>query len=125
MLVFGKYLLVGVVNTLIGFGFIFLFVFLGLGAELANLLGYCIGITCSYFLNKYFTFKARAKNDFLKFILSMLLAYGVNLLVLIVCFRFLSWDIYLSQCLAGVSYTLVGFLLSKGFVWGKGQNQNT
>ena len=125
MLVFGKYLLVGVVNTLIGFGFIFLFVFLGLEAELANLLGYCIGITCSYFLNKYFTFKARAKNDFLKFILSMVLAYGVNLLVLIVCFRFLSWDIYLSQCLAGVSYTLVGFLLSKGFVWRKGQHQNT
>ena len=125
MLVFGKYLLVGVVNTFIGFGFIFLFVFLGIGAELANLLGYCIGIACSYFLNKYFTFKAQAKNDFLKFTLSMTLAYGVNLLVLIVCFRFLSWDIYLSQCFAGASYTLVGFLLSRGFVWRKGQNQNT
>ena len=113
----GKYLLVGVVNTGVGFGAIFLLIFWGLLPELANLLGYVIGILCSYTLNRTFTFQSKKKGDFLPFILSMGIAYVLNLLAFVLFFRGIGINVYLSQILAGAVYTLGGFLLSKFFVW--------
>lgn len=110
----------GVINTFIGFGLIFLLTFCGLVPELANLLGYCVGIICSFFLNNAITFsgqKTKKVQGFFRFALSMGIAYLVNLATLFVGYRFLGINVYLSQILAGGSYTLCGFLLSKFFVW--------
>ncbi|PAF47382.1 hypothetical protein BKH46_04700 [Helicobacter sp. 12S02634-8] len=110
-----RYLLVGGVNTALGFGVIFALMYVGWGAELANLLGYICGLICSYLLNKTFTFKSKNphKRDFLRFLLAMGIAYGVNLLILLVCYRLLHINAYLSQIIAGVAYTLSGYCLSK------------
>lgn len=112
-----KYLLVGVLNTLIGFGTIFLLIFVGVLPELANFLGYVIGIICSYFLNKTFTFKSQKSGDFLPFVLSMIIAYVLNFIAFVILFRLLGVNVYVSQIIAGGIYTLSGFLLSKFFVW--------
>lgn len=114
------YCLVGVINTLIGFGVIFLLIFLGILPEVANLLGYCVGIICSFFLNNAITFsqtRVEKKRGLPKFILSMGVAYLVNLIVLSVSYRFFGINIYFAQIFAGASYTLCGFLMSKIFVW--------
>ncbi|ASM35566.1 GtrA-like protein [Campylobacter sputorum subsp. bubulus] len=39
-----KYLLVGVLNTIVGFGIIFGLMFLGVSPEISNLSGYLVGI---------------------------------------------------------------------------------
>lgn len=116
---FIKYLLVGVANTIIGFGIIFIMMFCGFSPEVSNLVGYIVGIFVSYVLNKYFTFKKnkKSKKEFFKFALSMLIAYLLNFLTLLICYRILNIDKYLSQIIAGVIYTLSGFIFSKFYAF--------
>lgn len=117
---FFLYCLVGVLNTFVGFGIIFALTFLGILPELANFLGYCMGIICSFFLNNKITFaknNVKKSQGLLKFSFSMGVAYLLNLLVLFLSYRFFGLNVYFSQILAGVSYTLCGFVLSKSFVW--------
>ncbi len=111
------YLLIGCINTCIGFGFILLFIYLKIPPELSNFLGYLIGISCSYLLNHFFNFKTKPKHTFFKFIISMLIAYLINLFVLILLFRIWGLNVYVAQIFAAISYTIAGFLLSKFFVW--------
>ena len=55
---FWKFILVGVLNTIVGMGLQFLFFNLcNWGEWSSSLLGYFLGSVLSYFLNKYFTFK--------------------------------------------------------------------
>ncbi|TLD83887.1 GtrA family protein [Helicobacter sp. MIT 11-5569] len=114
------YGIIGIFNTFIGMGTIFLLTYLGTRAELANFLGYILGIYCSYYLNSRFTFKANSNTKgLIKFFLTMGIAYLINLIVLILCFRILLLNVYIAQFLACLSYTIFGFLLSKIFVFNK------
>lgn len=116
---FIKYGIIGVFNTLVGFGIIFFLFFLGVYPELSNFIGYVIGFFVSYFLNKKYNFKSENshKKDLPKFLLSMSLAYILNLLVLIICYRYLDVNVYISQILAGTVYVLTGYILSKIWVF--------
>lgn len=114
------YLTIGLINTFVGYGVIFaLMFFANYSPEKSNFLGYLVGFFVSYILNKNLNF--RSKNSHLyelpKFLLSMALAYFSNLLTLIVSYRFLKIDEYLSQILAGGMYVVVGYTLSKYFVF--------
>lgn len=115
---FIKYLLVGILNTIVGFGSIFILMFAGVGAYISNMLGYAFGIVFSYFMNKNFTFKSKNKSNihFIKFVLAMLIAYGLNLLSLYLALNLII-NPYIAQCLAGVVYTISGYLLSRFFVF--------
>lgn len=110
-----KYLLVGILNTIVGFGAIIIFMFIGILPEIANLLGYFIGIIFSYFLNKHFTFQSQNshKKDFIRFAASMGAAYLINLAVFILAFRIFLIDKYISQIIASIFYTISGYVLSK------------
>lgn len=79
-----RFLLVGVVNTLVGAGVMFLLYNLaGCSYWLSSAANYIVGGVVSYFLNKYYTFKntERSWRQVLRFALSVavcwLLAYGV------------------------------------------------
>ena len=117
---FLRYCLIGGINTIVGFGIIFILMALGLIAEVANFIGYCAGIIVSFTLNKHFTFKANRNYAFLRFCLAMGSAYVLNLLVLIICYRGFHLNAYIVQILAGIIYTISGFLLSKYFAFRTG-----
>lgn len=90
---FWKFLLVGVLNTIIGNGLMFVFynftplqnAYWGIidGYWVSSALGYIIGSIASYFLNKHFTFKNTEKGikPVLRFSINIavcyLLAYGL------------------------------------------------
>lgn len=116
---FIKYLIVGVFNTLVGFGVIFILMHIGLLPEMANFIGYLCGIIVSFVLNKYFTFKSKnyLKKEFIKFVASMGIAYLINLLVLIVLYRYFGVNEYISQIIAGIFYTISGYILSKFYAF--------
>jgi putative flippase GtrA len=60
MKTFGRYLLVGLLNTGLGYAIIFGCMYgLGLSPVLSNALGYGLGMSISYFLNRSFTFRAK------------------------------------------------------------------
>lgn len=114
---FLKYGLIGIFNTLVGYGLTFYLFYINIIPELANFFGYFFGFFVSYFLNKRYNFKSKNshKRDMPRFILSMLIAYSVNLLILSILYRFFEVNVYASQIVAGVFYVLVGYWLSK--IW--------
>lgn len=116
---FLKYGLIGIFNTLVGYGLTFYLFYVGIVPEIANFLGYFIGFFVSYFLNRKFNFKSNNehKKDLPKFIASMGSAYVVNLVMLFLCYRIFEINVYLSQIVAGVFYILVGYLMSKFWVF--------
>lgn len=111
---FLNYSFIGLINTFIGYFIIFYLTYLNLLPEIANLLGYLTGFVLSYILNKKYNFKSKEnyKKDLTKFFFSMSIAYMINLLVLIILFRFLEINIYLSQIISGIVYLCSGFILS-------------
>ena len=79
-----RFLLVGVVNTMVGAGIMFLLYNLaGCSYWLSSAANYIVGGVVSYFLNKYYTFKntERSWKQVLRFALNVavcwLLAYGI------------------------------------------------
>ena len=79
-----RFLLLGVVNTLVGAGIMFLLYNLaGCSYWLSSAANYIVGGVVSYFLNKYYTFKntERSWKQVLRFALNVavcwLLAYGI------------------------------------------------
>lgn len=113
-----KYLMVGILNTIVGFGIIFGLMLLGVSPEISNISGYAVGIIFSYFMNKFFTFKSKTKNkiEFIKFIISMLIAYILNFTTLKICLN-LGINPYICQILSNIIYTASGFLISKFWVF--------
>ncbi len=115
MIEFMRYCLVGVINTIIGFGLVLLFSLVFI-PELANSLGYGIGICISYVLNSYFTFRGK-KGSLARFFICALLAYGLNLFVLFLLYRVLGYEAIIAQVCAAATYTICSFLLSRYFAF--------
>lgn len=75
---FIKFLLVGVVNTIVGAGTMFLLYNLcNWSYWWASAANYVVGGICSYFLNKFFTFKDNSKSikQIVLFILNLFICY--------------------------------------------------
>lgn len=77
---FWKFIMVGILNTIVGMGLQFLFFNLfGWGEWISSIAGYILGSILSYFLNKYFTFKNKEKGwkPIAKFALNIAVCYGL------------------------------------------------
>lgn len=75
-----KFVLVGIINTLVGNGVMFLlYNFCGVGYTVSTVANYVVGSIVSYFLNKYYTFKQTKKSlkEVLKFILTIAVCYVI------------------------------------------------
>lgn len=77
---FWKFILVGILNTVVGMGLQFLFFNLcGWNEWISSLIGYILGSILSYFLNKYFTFKTRTRAGNQSLNLHSILQYATDL----------------------------------------------
>ncbi len=81
---FLKFILVGVINTIVGTSVMFLsYNLLGFSYWVSSAANYVIGSIVSYFLNKYYTFKVKKRSwkYIIKFVANIsvcyLLAYGI------------------------------------------------
>ena len=77
---FLKFVLVGVVNTVVGTAVMFLaYNLLHLSYWISSAANYIVGSICSYFLNKYFTFqnKERSVRQIIRFVVNITLCYLV------------------------------------------------
>lgn len=123
---FLKYGIIGVFNTLVGYGLTFYLFYIDVFPELANLLGYVVGFFVSYYLNKKFNFKSQNShgNDLPKFITSMSIAYIVNLIVFMSLSRIFGLNLYIAQIIAGIFYIGVGYFMSKKWVFKEIKERN-
>lgn len=83
-----KFIMVGILNTIVGEGIKFLMYYICDTAHLLHpdtnyylsaAVGYIIGSVVSFFLNKYFTFRSKSKsvNEVLKFILNIVVCWVI------------------------------------------------
>jgi len=108
---FIKFSLVGVLNTAIHYGvFYVLYGFAGFHYLLASSLGFCVALTHSYILNKFWTFKrsgSRVRREFSKFFLVNILSLAANLAGLAILVELLSMHPPIAQLIAyGISWAM-------------------
>jgi len=114
---FLRYNLVGIVNTVIGFGIIILLMSVGVDALKSNAIGYGVGAVLSYILNSKYTFKDTEykSRKIVIFFLILTVAYGLNYIVLQSLLPLL--NPYLAQVFAAIMYTVSAFVLMKFLVF--------
>lgn len=115
-----RFAAVGVVNTGLGYAVIFACMYVaGLSAVISNVIGYAIGLTVSYSLNRSFTFRsaAPAQREMVRFVAIFLLAYLANLAVLVILIRHLGMHEGVAQVIAGGVYFGLSFVLNKYYVF--------
>lgn len=115
-----RFLAVGVLNTCVGLGSIYaLKYFLGLGDVPANMIGYLIGLTNSFFWNRRWTFSHSGRIGIAaaRFFSVFIAAYAVNLAVALTCIHILAVNSYLAHAIATVPYTVIFYLGSRYFVF--------
>lgn len=115
-----RYLLVGVVNTLVGLSAIYLAMYyLGFGVMSANAFGYAIGIVVSFTLNKTWTFcnSDHVLSSFIRYLLVLAIAYAGNLATVLFANLHFNLNPYMAQALGVIPYTTVGYLGSRYFAF--------
>lgn len=108
-----KFVITGVLNTVVGLGVIYLLKWLwGMADTPANVIGYAVGLLFSYQVNSRWTFQYRESllPVLPRYALVMLLAYLANLVCLHFGLRVLHLNSYLAQALTVVPYAGVGYL---------------
>lgn len=113
---FLRFLVVGVGNTVIGLSVIFGAMFVGVNPFAANALGYAAGLIFGYHANRAWTFRSRDP-ALMKYLAVILLAYGMNLLLVAVALWVFRINAYAAQLLGMGAYTMLSFLGCKVFVF--------
>ncbi|MFZ5608413.1 MAG: GtrA family protein [Pseudomonadota bacterium] len=117
---FYKFTLVGVANTAVGFFIIFFSMnILDLNPFLSNALGYGFGLIISYILNRIYTFNSNDRyfTSFMKFMLSFIIAYSLNIVTLYIFINVIYIEDNISQLFSIFTYTIAFYILSKHFVF--------
>lgn len=116
----GRFLSVGVLNGLISL----LTIYACKGAfhagdVAANAIGYAAGLTSSFTLHSRWTFAYRGDQlpALLKFLLVAAVAYGMNLLTVLVLIDHLGVNDYIAQALGIPPYVLTSYLANKFIVF--------
>ena len=79
---FSKFLFVGLINTIIGYGIFYVATFMGAGPSLALLLTYILAVQINYLTTGRFVFSISNFNAFVPFIGAYIVVYGFNLILL-------------------------------------------
>lgn len=121
-----RFLFVGGINTVVGYGSYALFIFLGLNYVAAQTFSTIIGVINSYFWNKYFTFKQPYKSfaEIIKFLSVYLVSYLMNLLILYIFVDILKLNEYAAGLLGLIFTTLISYFGHNYFSFRKRKSMN-
>ena len=119
---FGKFVIVGVLNTTINYGiFVLLFLALNLVYYAAGAIGFLSGAVSGFFLNRLWTFKSKVPiaEGFIKYFIIQLFCLGVHIATQIGVTELLGVPEIFSQ-LAGIAITtFMNFFISRAVVFKK------
>lgn len=107
---FIKYVLVGLLNTVVFYGIYYIMLQLGFFYAISVAVGTIVGIINSYFWNKYFTFKSEKKSisETVRFLTVYFVQYLSNVLIIHLCVN----NVGISAELAGVVAISIGLFIS-------------
>ncbi len=117
-----KFGFVGVLNTIAGLGgfFILLNVF-HIQYVVSNTIGYSLGFINSFLWNKFWTFKSGgfSRMEVVLFFIVFIICFSIESGMLIYLKESVKLDIFWSQIIAMVVYTLLGFIGNKALTFNK------
>lgn len=125
---FIRFLIVGVINTLVGMGVFWIsFDALGLPIWLANTAGYAVALCVAFVLTRLFVFGHRVAvhHPVKKFATAFAIAFGLNQIVLMTLVNLATFPPLLAQVCAMSVYTVVFFFLNKAWVFRDGSSRKT
>ncbi len=107
-----RFLFVGGINTLVGYGCFALLIFIGLNHNLAYIIATVIGVVNSYLWNKIFTFKSKEKSysEALRFISVYLISFIIGLIILNVLINKLLINTYIAGAINIIFTTLISWI---------------
>lgn len=111
-----RFIAVGVVNTLFGYGIYALLIFLGLDYMYAVLFATVAGVLFNFKTIGHYVFESTDRSLLLKFFMVYGIVYGINV-GLIRLFSLWNIDYYTAGFLAIVPCAAVSFILNKRFVF--------
>ena len=105
-----RFLFVGALNTIVGYGIYAILIFLNINYLLSNTISTILGVLHSYLWNRFFTFKSKEKasKEFIKFISVYIVSYLMGMITLY-CFKEL---LHISPYLAGFINLFITTLIS-------------
>lgn len=120
-----RFLFVGCLNTLVGYGLYAILLFLNVNYLIANTISTVIGVLHSYLWNRYFTFKSKEKasQEILKFISVYIVSYLIGMSTLYFFKELLNISPYVAGLINLIITTLISWFGHKNFSFKPNQNQ--
>ncbi len=112
--------ILGIFNTIVAYLVYAGLIFIGLNYWLALIADYMIGIVLGLFLNKKYTFKIKShieKKTIVKAILSNIVIFFINLLVLYILIDMFNYNAYISQLIALIVIAISSFVFYKFYIF--------
>lgn len=112
-----RFVFVGGINTLVGYGSYALFLMFNINYLISNTLSTIIGVANSYIWNRNFTFKSKAsvKEELTKFVSVYLVSYLISMLSIYILVSKLGVNEYVGGLLNLVVTTLISYFGHKKF----------
>ncbi|WP_395027120.1 GtrA family protein [Comamonas odontotermitis] len=112
-----RYLGAGMVNTFTGLGTITVLTALKFNPIASNIIGFAVGMFFSFILAKFFVFKKRknTKDQVKRYAISFAIAYGLNLIVLILSKNHMHNAI--AQTIAIATYIVVMYIFMRLYIF--------
>lgn len=114
---FVRFILVGVVNTAFGVGMYCLFIYLGVSYHLSVLFSTILGVLFNFKTIGMFVFKNRDNRLLLKFIVSYVVVYVINVGVIHLFLVITAFGEYFAGIMATPLVAIISFILQKKFVF--------
>jgi putative flippase GtrA len=107
-----KFILVGILNTLVGYGVYFTLLYFNIHYILSLLIANIVGITHSFIWNKWWTFRSNKhiKHELPKFITVYGVTFILNLVLLVVFVELLKFDKRIAQLFALLFTTVISYI---------------
>jgi putative flippase GtrA len=120
-----RFLFVGGLNTIVGYGTYALLVFVGINYFVANIFSTIIGVFHSYLWNRYFTFKSREKalGEILRFISVYIISFIVGNIVLFIVVNKLGINQYIAGLINLIFTTLISWFGHKYYSFRSGDSE--
>ncbi len=119
-----RFLLVGGLNTIVGYGLYVILVFFNINYLIANTISTIIGVLHSYLWNRFFTFKSKEKafKEILKFISVYIISYLLGMGTLFVFKEVLNLSPYIAGFINLFITTLISWFGHKYFSFKNSKN---
>ena len=111
-----KYLIVGGVNTVVGYSIFAIFIFFGFHYSLAVLIATILGVLFNFQSYGRLVFKNYSWYLLVRYITGYIIIYFVNLILLLI-FDLLVSNLYISGLMCTPFMAYLGYLLNKRYVW--------